>query len=175
MRVSTLAFKFSIPDRALLIRAFASKRNGLVTTPTVRIPMSFAIFAMTGAAPVPVPPPMPQVTNTMSAPLIACAISSELSSAAFWPTSGFAPAPNPLVSFSPICMAVGALQNCSACLSVLMPMNSTPAIFSSTMRFTALLPAPPTPITMIFAEFSASFILISNKTDSSLTSFIGLL
>ena len=34
---------------------------------------------------------------------------------------------------------------------------------------------PSTPITMIFAEFSASFILISNKTDSSLTSFIGLL
>ena len=30
--------------------------------------MSRAVLAMTGAAPVPVPPPMPAVTNTMLAP-----------------------------------------------------------------------------------------------------------
>ena len=98
---------------------------------------------------------------------MACASSSWLSSAAFSPISGFAPAPSPFVSFSPICMAVGALQNWSACLSVLIPMNSTPRIFSSTMRFTALFPAPPTPITRILAAFSASFIFISNKNVSS--------
>ena len=40
-------------------------------------------------------------------------ISSWLSSAAFSPISGFAPAPSPFVSFSPICIAVGALQNWS--------------------------------------------------------------
>ena len=34
-----------------------SKLNGLVTTPTVRMPISRAISATTGAAPVPVPPP----------------------------------------------------------------------------------------------------------------------
>ena len=163
IRVSTACFKHSIPFKAFVIRAFASKRKGFVTTPTVRIPISLAIFATTGAAPVPVPPPMPQVTNTISAPFNACEISSELSSAAFSPTSGLAPAPSPFVSFSPICMAVGALQNWRACLSVLMPMNSTPAMFSSIMRFTALLPAPPTPTTMILAAFSDSFILISNK------------
>ena len=163
IRVSTACFKHSIPFNAFCIRAFASKRKGFVTTPTVRIPISFAIFATTGAAPVPVPPPIPQVTNTMSAPFNAWEISSELSSAAFSPTSGRAPAPNPLVSFSPICIAVGALQNCSACLSVLIPINSTPAIFSSIMRFTALFPAPPTPTTIILAAFSDSFILISNK------------
>ena len=39
-----------------------------VTTPTVRMPSSLATRAMTGAAPVPVPPPMPAVTNTMCAP-----------------------------------------------------------------------------------------------------------
>ncbi len=161
--VSTFSFKRSIPWRALVIRVLASKRKGFVTTPTVRIPISLAICATTGAAPVPVPPPIPQVTNTISAPLMACANSSELSSAAFSPISGLAPAPSPFVSFSPICMAVGALQNCSACLSVLIPINSTPAMFSSIMRFTALLPAPPTPTTMILAAFSASFILISNK------------
>ena len=164
IRVSTLSLRRSIPLRAFVIRVLASKRNGLVTTPTVRIPISFARRAITGAAPVPVPPPIPQVTKTISAPFIAWASSSEFSSAAFCPTSGLAPAPSPLVSFSPICIAVGALQNCSACLSVLIPMNSTPAIFSSIMRFTALFPAPPTPITTILAEFSASFILISNKT-----------
>ena len=61
-----------------------------------------AAAAITGAAPVPVPPPIPQVTNTMSAPSINCFTSSMLSSAAFCPTSGCAPAPSPLVIFSPI-------------------------------------------------------------------------
>ena len=56
----------------------------------------------TGAAPVPVPPPIPQVTNTISAPSIICLTSSMLSSAAFCPTSGCAPAPRPFVIFSPI-------------------------------------------------------------------------
>ena len=45
--------------------------------------------------------------------------------------------------------------------------NSTPAIASSTILFTALLPAPPTPITMILAADSASFVIISNKGISS--------
>ena len=40
-----------------------------MTTPTVSAPSSRAISAITGAAPVPVPPPMPAVTNTMSAPV----------------------------------------------------------------------------------------------------------
>ena len=39
-----------------------------MTIPTVSAPMSLAIWAMIGAAPVPVPPPMPQVTKTRSAP-----------------------------------------------------------------------------------------------------------
>ena len=154
IKVSTAFFRFSIPASALFIRVFASKRNGLVTTPTVRI---------TGAAPVPVPPPIPQVTKTMSAPSMIFLTSSMLSSAAFWPTSGCAPAPRPLVIFSPIWSTVGALHRVRACLSVLTPTNSTPPMASSTILFTALLPAPPTPITIIFAEDSASFVIISNN------------
>ena len=69
-----------------------SKSNGFVTTPTVSAPISFlAISAMTGAAPVPVPPPSPAVTNTMSAPLSASLMSSRDSAAAPKPTSGLAP------------------------------------------------------------------------------------
>ena len=45
------------------MRRTPSKWNGLVTTPTVRMPSSRATLAMTGAAPVPVPPPMPAVTK----------------------------------------------------------------------------------------------------------------
>ena len=161
--VSTLSFKRSIPPVAFNIRCFASNLKGFVTTPTVKIPCSFAILATTGAAPVPVPPPIPQVTKTMSAPFTAADNSSALSSAAFCPTSGCAPAPSPLVSFSPIWINVGALHNCNACLSVLIPINSTPPIFSSIILFTALLPAPPTPITIIFALASASVVLISSK------------
>ena len=175
MSVSTFSFNFSIPARALFIRAFDSKRKGFVTTPTVNAPCSFAIRATTGVAPVPVPPPIPQVTNTMSAPLSAEAISSALSSAAFSPTSGFAPAPSPLVSLSPICISVGALHNCNACLSVLIAINSTPAICSSIIRFTALLPPPPTPTTIIFAAASDSFVLISNKSFSSFVFLIRLI
>ena len=50
-----------------------------------------------GAAPVPVPPPSPAVTNTMSAPLRASLMSSRDSAAAPCPICGFAPAPRPLV------------------------------------------------------------------------------
>ena len=76
--------------------------NGLVTTATVKAPNSLEHCATTGAAPVPVPPPIPAVTNTISAPVRAFIISSRDSSAAFPPTSGLAPAPNPRVTFSPI-------------------------------------------------------------------------
>ena len=167
IRVSTFSLSLSIPEIALIILCFASNLNGFVTTPTVRIPCSFASLATTGAAPVPVPPPIPHVTNTISAPLMAADNSSALSSAAFAPISGCAPAPSPFVSFSPIWISCGALQSCKACLSVLMPINSTPPIFSSIILFTALLPAPPTPITIIFALASASVVLISSKGISS--------
>ena len=50
------------------MRCAPSKWNGLVTTPTVRMPCSRAARAITGAAPVPVPPPMPAVMNTMWLP-----------------------------------------------------------------------------------------------------------
>ena len=109
--VSTFSFNFSIPARALFILVLDSNLKGLVTTPTVSAPCSLAIRATTGVAPVPVPPPIPQVTNTISAPLSADWISSALSSAAFSPISGLAPAPRPFVSLSPICIRVGALHN----------------------------------------------------------------
>ena len=54
------------------MRCVPSKWKGLVTTPTVRMPCSRAARAMTGAAPVPVPPPMPAVMNTMLAPSSCC-------------------------------------------------------------------------------------------------------
>ena len=103
-KVSTFSFRFSIPISACLILLFPSNGKGLVTTPTVNISIDFAISATTGAAPVPVPPPIPAVINTILAPLIAAVISSLLSSAAFLPISGLAPAPSPLVNFSPICI-----------------------------------------------------------------------
>ena len=100
--VSTFSFNLSIPASALSIRRFPSNWKGFVTTPTVRISCSLAICAITGAAPVPVPPPIPQVMNTISCPWIRFRSSSRLSSAACSPTSGRAPAPRPFVSFSPI-------------------------------------------------------------------------
>ena len=57
-----------MPCSAMRMRCAPSKWKGLVTTPTVRMPCSRAARAMIGAAPVPVPPPMPAVTKIMCDP-----------------------------------------------------------------------------------------------------------
>ena len=79
-----------------------SKLNGRVTIHTVNIPSSLQIFATTGAAPVPVPPPIPAVTNTRSDPATIDETASLSCIIAFLPISGFAPAPNPFVKSFPI-------------------------------------------------------------------------
>ncbi len=74
----------------------------MVTIPTVKIPISRAVFAMIGAAPVPVPPPIPAVINTILVFISKIALIVSMSSiAAFLPTSGFAPAPKPCVRVVP--------------------------------------------------------------------------
>ena len=106
MSVSTLSFKFMIPSSAVTIRLVPSNRNGFVTTAIVRAPCSFAISAMIGAAPVPVPPPSPQVIKTISQSRKYSFNFSRDSSAACLPISGLPPAPKPRVKFSPICTFV---------------------------------------------------------------------
>ena len=73
-----------------------------MTIPTVRMSNSIAILAIIGAAPVPVPPPIPAVIKTILVFEFNMAfISSKLSIAAFSPISGFAPAPKPSVKLTP--------------------------------------------------------------------------
>ena len=80
----------------------------MVTIPIVRMPKSFATRAITGAAPVPVPPPIPAVMKTMRVPsLNKSCIKSMLSSAALRATSGLLPAPKPPVVSSPNCTLIG--------------------------------------------------------------------
>ena len=67
MSESTWFFRVSKPSLAIWMR-LPSCSNGRVTTATVRIPSSRAISATTGAAPVPVPPPIPVVMNSILAP-----------------------------------------------------------------------------------------------------------
>src|SRR5436190_165700 len=156
MIVSTQSRSASSPRSACSCRLRPSNLNGLVTTATVSAPSSVARLAITGAAPVPVPPPRPVVTKIMSAPSSAWMILSVSSSAAERPTFGSAPAPSPLVSLLPICSLIGAKLLCSACRSVLATMNSTPSRPARAMRLTALPPPPPTPITLIRAPLDAS-------------------
>jgi hypothetical protein len=47
-----------------LRRCRPSKVKGMVTMPTVRMPMARAVAATTGAAPLPVPPPMPACSSS---------------------------------------------------------------------------------------------------------------
>ena len=99
--VSTCSRSSAIPSAAKLPRLFPSKPNGRVTTATVRAPRLLAIRAITGAAPVPEPPPIPAVIKTISAPVRASVKTSSLSSAALRPTSGCPPAPSPRVNLGP--------------------------------------------------------------------------
>ena len=112
--------------------------------------------ATIGAAPEPVPPPIPAVMKTMSESASAWAIFSESSSAARAPIALSPPAPRPRVILSPIRILCGASDWRSAWASVLQEMNSTPIISARIIRLTALLPPPPTPMTRISAKFSES-------------------
>ena len=153
--VSTCFCSSSMPASAARMRRVPSNRNGLVTTPTVSTPLRRAASAMTGAAPVPVPPPMPAAMKTMLQPSSASSMSSTVSSAAALPTSGRAPAPRPPVMSGPSWMRFSADELDSACASVLATMNSTPSISAAIMFAIALPPAPPTPITMILGRKSS--------------------
>ncbi len=108
IRVSTCSWSRTNPSSAMSRRRLPSKVNGFVTTPMVSAPASLASRAMCGAAPVPVPPPMPDVMNTMSDPCTDSERRSRLSSAAWLPMVGSPPAPRPRVSFSPMRIAWGA-------------------------------------------------------------------
>src|SRR6184192_928343 len=142
------------------MRRLPSKAKGFVTTATLSAPNSLASEATTGAAPLPVPPPRPEVMKIMSEPSSASIIFSVSSSAALRPTSGLAPAPSPLVSLAPSCSFAGACESFSACKSVFAVMNSTPSSLARIMRLTALHPPPPTPMTLIFAGCSSSLKLM---------------
>ncbi len=145
------------------MRRAPSKWNGLVTTPTVRMPSSLAQRATTGAAPVPVPPPMPAVTNTMWEPCRWPRISSSTSSAAARPTSGCDPAPRPSVTWTPIWTMCWAFEDVSAWASVLATTNSQPSSPLAIMLLTAFPPAPPTPNTVIrgfSSRISGTFVLV---------------
>ena len=162
---STCSTNSARPFSAIFERR--SNLNGLLTTATVRMPSSLATSATTGAAPVPVPPPMPAVIKTISAPLRSSARRSRSSIAAARPISGFAPAPNPLVMLLPICRVLAAPKPSRACASVLTAMKSTPLTSLLTICCTALPPPPPTPMTFITA-FCGALSTISNIAISCL-------
>mmetsp|Transcript_31900 Transcript_31900/g.48926 ORF Transcript_31900/g.48926 Transcript_31900/m.48926 type:complete len:235 (-) Transcript_31900:224-928(-) len=151
MTVSTCSRKRSMAPLACFIRRFPSNMNGLVTMPTVKHPLSLATSATTGAAPLPVPPPIPLVTKHKSVPCTMAPISLRLSSAAIRPTSGLPPAPNPRVADAPMfnTLAPRALDRPKAWASVLIAQKSTPPTAVSNIRSTALHPPPPTPITLM--------------------------
>jgi len=122
---------------------------------TVSIPISFAVLAITGAAPVPVPPPIPAVIKTMLVLLDNTSlILSMLSMAACLPISDLLPAPLPSVSTSPSCNFTATGLLCKAWASVLHTTKFTSWIPFLYIWFTALLPPPPTPITLIWDDRS---------------------
>ncbi len=141
-----------LPCLASFSRLVPSKPNGRDTTATVSRPASLAARAITGAAPVPVPPPIPAVMKHMERPRSCSSMAAYEAIAALRPTSGRAPAPSPPVSAAPSLMRCGVSDDSRACASVL---AATKWMWSgksprSIMLLTALPPAPPTPTTAIF-------------------------
>ena len=57
-----------MPSIAFFLLFSPSKENGLVTIAIVKAPKSLATCATIGAAPVPVPPPIPAAIKTIFAP-----------------------------------------------------------------------------------------------------------
>ena len=169
----------SAPRRAFRIFGIPSKKKGIVTMPTVSMPRLLTARATTGEAPVPVPPPMPAVMNTMfGLGSSRASISSMLSSAASRAISGLPPAPKPPVVLGPIRSFVGTGDIRSAWASVLSTTNSIPSGFWRYMWLTALLPPPPIPRTSMRrsrARFSESGRYLSRYVFSSSMIFCVLL
>ena len=168
INVSQAFFISAIPSRALFILLGPSKLKGSVTIPTVNTPSSLEICEITGAAPVPVPPPIPAVMNTMSAPSIKAIIASLSASTASLPTLEFAPAPNPLVKFFPTCILCSDGLLSKSWASVFIAIKSTPCIPDVIILVTAFPPAPPTPTTFNFAFCSLKL----SNSNSMIISFI---
>ena len=101
----------------------------MVTIPTVKISRSFAILAIIGAAPVPVPPPIPAVIKIIFVLVVSILlISAILSTADCSPILGLAPAPRPSVRSIPNWILFGTALFSNACASVLQITKSTPLI-----------------------------------------------
>ena len=128
------------------------------------MPNSFATRAITGAAPVPVPPPIPAVMKSILVPSKRSMISCLVSSAEDFPISGCDPAPRPFVTCTPSCILESLNDLERACASVLAATNSTPDKPASIMLLIALPPAPPTPNTVILGLSSFSSGTLKFKT-----------
>jgi hypothetical protein len=121
--VSTLFFNSSYHQIACFHLLCHSNEKGFVTTQIVKIHISFAISATTGAAQVQVHHHKPQVMKTMSAQSSADLISSLDSSAAVFHASGFHQAQSPLVAAFQIAIFFSAIEAVSACASVFIAIN----------------------------------------------------
>ncbi|MBQ2600243.1 hypothetical protein II582_02530 [bacterium] len=100
INVSTAHLIFANHSSAFNFLFLPSNSKGFVTTHIVKIHISFAMFATTGLAHVHVHPHIQTVMKTMSVSCSIFLISASLSSAAFLPISGLAPAHNPFVKFN---------------------------------------------------------------------------
>jgi hypothetical protein len=86
-----------------------------------------AICATTGAPPVPVPPPMPAVMNTMSAPPSTSADALAVLDCRLAADFGVGARAQALGDVAAQLQQGSRLQRLSACASVLAQMNSTPS------------------------------------------------
>jgi len=121
--VSTFCLSSSYQAIACFHLLCHSKEKGFVITQIVKIHISFAISATTGAAQVQVHHHKPQVIKTISAHSNADLISSLLSSAAVFQASGTHHAQSHLVAAFQIAIFFSASEVVNACASVFIAIN----------------------------------------------------
>ena len=122
INVSTLSFNSLIPASALRPSA-AFKKEGFGNHTYGQNSHVFRYFSYDRSCACACTPPMPAVIKTISEPLSTCDFPAFFRSLLAY--FGSAPAPRPLVSFSPIWIFWLAWERYRACLSVLMAINST--------------------------------------------------
>ena len=155
MTASQPARSAASASRACLVRRSPSHEKGSVTNATTIAPASAAAFAITGAAPLPVPPPRATIRMTRSQPATSFRRPSESASAARRPSSTSPPAPSPRVSARPITSRSATGDEASDCTSVFTAAKTAlPAVSGliappDMSRSTVFTPPPPTPMTFM--------------------------
>ena len=155
MRPCTSCRSSPMLSSAIRLRRAPSKLKGSVAKARTSASVLAATSATMAAVALPVPPPSPTTRMIKSMSPIMRAMALRSASAAALPISTSPPAPRPRVTERPITSFSAMGDWLSACTSVLIAARRTSPRSSNFRPSTAFVPAPPTPMILIFRSACA--------------------